>query len=122
MVDVSLLIGFLTASYSVVLAFLRHSTFEDKGIVDSIVELIINLSPILVTLYWNRDGNFAFSLGISSLCLFLISRSYYKYVYGIKFKTMNLRGKVYIITGSNTGIGFETGNFLLYDGRNHLSH
>jgi NAD(P)-dependent dehydrogenase (short-subunit alcohol dehydrogenase family) len=38
---------------------------------------------------------------------------YRRYVSGKKYQTVSLEGKVYIITGSNTGIGFETAKQLV---------
>ncbi len=40
--------------------------------------------------------------------LWMCRNIYIKYVKGKKPKEVNLEGKVYIVTGSNTGIGFET--------------
>ncbi len=42
-------------------------------------------------------------------------QSYYilkRYVAGKKYKEVNLEGKVFIVTGCNTGIGFETAKAL----------
>lgn len=38
----------------------------------------------------------------------LLQNTYRKYVRGVPYKVVNCTGKVYIITGCNTGIGFET--------------
>lgn len=48
------------------------------------------------------------SIGISFFILLIVRNVYLTYVKGKVFKILDLGGKVYIITGSNTGIGFET--------------
>lgn len=48
------------------------------------------------------------AVGICIIQMFVIRSVYHKYVTGKKFKNVKLDGKVYIVTGSNTGIGLET--------------
>jgi NAD(P)-dependent dehydrogenase (short-subunit alcohol dehydrogenase family) len=43
----------------------------------------------------------------------LLWHSYSKYVGGVKYEVQDLTGHVYIVTGSNTGIGYETVKALL---------
>jgi NAD(P)-dependent dehydrogenase (short-subunit alcohol dehydrogenase family) len=54
-----------------------------------------------------------YGVGINTLQVLLSLRIFRKYVCGRKPKQVDLTGKVYIVTGSNTGIGFETAKSLV---------
>lgn len=47
------------------------------------------------------------------LSAYIIISNYWVQVVGPSFKAVNLDGKVYIVTGANTGIGFQTAKHLL---------
>lgn len=55
-------------------------------------------------------------MGINTLQVLLGLRIYQKYVCGRQPKPVDLTGKVYIVTGANTGIGFETAKALIQQG------
>jgi NAD(P)-dependent dehydrogenase (short-subunit alcohol dehydrogenase family) len=55
-------------------------------------------------------------VGINTLQVLLGLRIYQKYVCGRQPKPVDLTGKVYIVTGANTGIGFETAKALIQQG------
>ena len=103
----------INALYTIMLIFLRHCTFEDRGIKDSFKELILIICTIVgaETMFQYRT-----TLVYSIFCLisaYLISRSYDKYVRGVKYDPVSLNDKVFIVTGSNTGIGLETAAALV---------
>lgn len=54
-------------------------------------------------------------VALHAVQFYLSSRCYYQYVVGNVFSTRNfdLSKKVYIVTGANTGIGYETTKALL---------
>ena len=47
------------------------------------------------------------------LSIYILLSNYWVQVVGPSFKPVNLDGKVYIVTGANTGIGFQTVKHLL---------
>lgn len=56
------------------------------------------------------------AIGLNVAQLYLGYRIYQKYVHGRRPRDIDLTGKVYIVTGSNTGIGYETAKSLLKNG------
>lgn len=101
--------------YAVSLAGFRHSVFEDNGLMDTIFELTRYGTNLFVSFRLVRlQGTERIVL---SVCLILVSllltkRSYEKYVAGRVNPRKDETGKVWIVTGSNTGIGFETAKQL----------
>jgi len=107
--------------YAFSLGCFRHSVYEDISMLDSARDIL----KYLVALYCSlRVGTFLGPTqlgpmkGLIHLVLIvcnvkMVIKSYHKYVAGKPFKRMNLTGKVYIVTGCNTGIGFETARALL---------
>lgn len=107
----SLFSAALCLAYVTLLSIFRYSVFENDNILSSFLE--IAFSSTLVAL-----GKLSTSLPVSAATLvqvwvFILSFYFaYQmnrcYVVGVKYKSVKLDGKVYIITGSNTGLGFET--------------
>jgi retinol dehydrogenase 12 len=104
--------------YSVVLSLFRHSVHEDKGLLDSlrdimkyttVVFLMIKMTPL-----YPHMGDYKVILDaiIIYIVQVMLSRTFTKYVSGVEPKKVKCDGKVYIITGCNTGIGFETARML----------
>lgn len=102
----------LALIHSIALAGMRHNTYEDHGIFDTFSELLKYSFVFFVTL---RCGNLnipEFSwfvyLCIIMVTSYMLYSTYMKYVSGPRNPFRDLKGHVYIVTGSNTGIGFET--------------
>eukprot|EP01041_Mallomonas_annulata_P012331 gene12331-25939_t len=108
------IVAAINSTYSILLAIFRHSSSEGRGLQDTVNELILNSSGILAVAALNRNNknDITFSITIIVASLLLLHRSYNKYVHGNKYLDVNLSDKIYIVTGSNSGIGFETANEL----------
>jgi hypothetical protein len=103
-------LSLLTLIYSFILAVTRYFTNEQISVFDSLNEIFLHLSFFFLSVFYINTFNSALTIFLSILVLY---RSYIKYVYGIKYKIHDLSGKVYIVTGCNTGIGYETVNALV---------
>lgn len=111
-------------SYSVILAGFRHSTYESLGALDTLRDLLqyatmVYLSTSLNTAIGIRLGEgknpmavVMLNLGITASVARICAQTYIKYVRGVKPRPVNIRGKVYVVTGCNTGIGLETAKQL----------
>lgn len=105
------LIVLISLGYVVLLNVFRTSIHENDNYLFAVLQVIF--SVILVILEWIADG-LPGSLRINSEILIALTALYFAfkmhryYVAGVKYKITNLDGKVYIITGSNTGLGYET--------------
>lgn len=103
--------------YSIALNCFRYSVYEDHGMVETGMDLVINASPLAIALLMEKFCSDEIICNVCSVCLVLICmalyvRSYRRAVVGIMFDFVDLTGKVYIVTGSNTGIGFSTAQEL----------
>ena len=108
--SVILALTIINALYAISLKSFLISVNEDDNIIQTSCEL--GLSFLLVACAWlyTSQGLCVFACVLSSsFSLYL----YRRYVSGKKYRTVNLEGKVYIVTGSNTGIGFETAKQLV---------
>lgn len=95
--------------YNVVLTLFRYSTFEIKHIGESVLELFVfgglfGISAVLNNILVSDVKEIVFSLVVLADIL-LVRRIYTKHVVGNAFNKVDLSGKVFIITGSNAGIG-----------------
>ena len=104
--------------YSVGLGCFRHSVSEDKGLIDSIKDTLqyAALFQILLKLdgIFNNTTNIVFKTIVSIVSLILTRTTFRKYVSGKCYnKDIKCTGKVYIITGCNTGIGYETAKAIV---------
>ena len=99
-------------AYSSILAAFRHSTGEEISSVDSVKEVGIHGLLLYKCMNSKPAENYGIHIALGTLSLWFIFKSYDKYVRGRKYKIVDLSGKVYIVTGSNTGIGFETAKAL----------
>lgn len=88
--------------YSVVLCAFRHSTCEQISTQDSLLELLIHSGVAVTSFCLISDHPFGQAM-ICLLSMVLMWHSYWKYVGGVKYDNQDLTGKVYIVTGSNTG-------------------
>jgi len=105
--------------YSVALTCFRHATYEDKGILDSFGDMsryiFLGYVNYRVLNMGNTLGQFQalIHIGLMAFSYRLVSHSYTKYVAGKTYKPVNCTGRVYIITGCNTGIGYETAKAIV---------
>ena len=93
----------LNATYTIVLASFRHIAQDGRGITNTALEVIINLSGLVLSSLVNSQSSLINS-GVAMSSFLLILRSYRKYIRGVKFRSVDLSGKVFIVTGSNTGL------------------
>mmetsp|Transcript_22658 Transcript_22658/g.33124 ORF Transcript_22658/g.33124 Transcript_22658/m.33124 type:complete len:387 (+) Transcript_22658:39-1199(+) len=99
--------------YSLVLNTVRHHTYEDLSWTDTLQDIALNGSILAVALITQREcdeGSFckALSCSIIAISVAMIIRNYKRAVSGVKFKEIDLSGKVFIVTGSSAGLGLET--------------
>lgn len=112
----------MTFTYSVVLSFFRHSVWEHKSVQASLKEILKYFMVCYATYRFmaiqDRCGQYKsiIHLVIIALNARMVSSTYNNWVAGTEPKQHKLNGKVYIITGCNTGIGYETARQLLVMG------
>ncbi len=102
----------LSTVYTVTLQLFRYGTHEldNAPAVVSEVSLVWSWTFFTYTSTRMERGEYTDALlggcilGSIMICVF----QYNKYVAGVKYKQKDLTGKVYIVTGSNTGIGYQT--------------
>ena len=102
-------IGF---AYSFIMTAFRHLTGEEISNLDSLKEIGIHTLILQRTLRSSSEENYGLNTFTCALSIWFLCRSYGKYVRGRKYQKIDLSGKVYIVTGSNTGIGFQTAKAL----------
>lgn len=101
----------LCGAYVVTLNIFRLSVFENDDLKLSAAEICV--CAAFVGFCWYSfllpDSIEIFSqLLVTSISYYNAYRMHKYYVSGKKYRQKKLDGKVYIITGSNTGLGFET--------------
>lgn len=112
--------GFLGVLYVLTLGLQRFSTHESYNIIDPLISvskfIFFSITSIILAI---RDNIYfrEFLLFIMFVFEILVMFKVHNfYVVGRKFKSVKLDGKVFIVTGSNTGIGFETAKELVIMG------
>lgn len=114
----SLISAVLNCGYCISLILVRHLSLEDFGWIDTTAELLVNSSVVFAYFLFKSKQNKFISIINICVSVLLTLRSYQKYVKGRQPNLINLKGKTYIITGSNTGIGFETAKTIALMGGN----
>ena len=106
-------------TYTAVLDLFRLSVFENDSIFLSFLEIMSCGGLFLLAHYSERLLESLRSIAQLSIVIAsagIIHRMKDFYVSGAKFPVVNLDGKVFIITGSNTGLGFETAKQIVIMG------
>ena len=98
--------------YCCILTAFRHSTGEEISSFDSLKEIVIHFMVMQNALTHTHEDSFGLCIACGAVAMWYIFSSYDRYVRGLKYATVDLSGKVYIVTGSNTGIGFQTAKAL----------
>ena len=107
------------AIYSIAMAVFRHSVYEDKGFMDTAKDVLqyVILAVLSVRAKQITGGHSTvktlYHLAITISTFRLVRATYAKYVVGKEYTKIRVDNKVYIITGCNTGIGYETAKALL---------
>jgi len=98
-------------TYSVSLALFRHSVFEDEGIFDSLQDVLSFFLLFLITIrtqtMQETDQQIVYA-ATAGIALFFAWNTYVKYVAGSANPIRDLTDSTYIVTGANSGIGYET--------------
>ena len=106
--ELVLYFGAINLCYSGLLTMFRHSVFEGRGFIDTSFELILNSGLFTCSYFLARSKDRVLSIISLPVLVAFIVRSYIKYVRGVGYSIIELKGKNFIITGANSGIGFET--------------
>jgi retinol dehydrogenase-12 len=119
MVVLTALIRFFTAlttsslGYVIMLTIFRTSVLENDSFFNSLLEILFSAS--LTAIVWYSDLLLSDPKNLVSLHALLGGAAWYFaykmhgfYVSGRQYRHVPLDGKFYIITGSNTGLGYET--------------
>ena len=105
-------VGAMSAAYVMTLTIFRFSVLEVASIVQSAAE--VTFSGLLVVFLWYTDTlvsaevRFYVQTLAATVALFFAYTLHQSYVSGRKYHNVDLEGKFYIVTGSNTGLGYET--------------
>ena len=97
--------------YVTVLSIFSYSVFENDNIISSFREICFSASLValgMVSTSLSTSAATLIQLGVFFLSYYFAYKINRCYVAGVRYTSVNLDGKVYIITGSNTGLGFET--------------
>jgi hypothetical protein len=105
----------LLSGYVPVLTIFRYFTHELDNGLETSIEAIVSLIFTYVNFKYVAPHHQMLigSAGILMCQAGLAYNVWKKYVYGKKHQEKDLVGNVYIITGCNTGIGYETMKLLL---------
>ena len=109
-------ITIICSLYVIILFFFRLSVKEVNSLTTGILE--ISLSGIIALAGWNTDILPSHLQDLVLVCvsltaLYFAYRMNRMHVAGIKYIEVRLDGNVYIVTGSNTGIGYETARSIV---------
>ena len=103
---ISALLGFVGLSYAVILSIFRLLFFECDSVFDCLLQISF---CVLLILAQSCCGNLSESGQLFANMIIVMAASAFiwwlhnHYVSGRKYKSTNVDGKVYIITGSNAG-------------------
>eukprot|EP00667_Euglena_gracilis_P009718 EG_transcript_9879 len=119
MVFASALMAWASVPLGYCLALLgwRVSSLEVVGITGQhALYFALNALPLLLAygLQWaGFDSSFGGRALLAGVCVYLLQRTYIALVRGPEPVRQDLRGKVYVVTGANSGIGKETARLLV---------
>ena len=114
--NVAIISALVCTIYVFVLNIFRFSVFENDNILHSIIEVITCSGLVALGWYSSELPDSIETIGqilIINVSSFYAFRMHKYYVSGRKYTAEKLDGKVYIITGSNTGLGFETAKHIV---------
>ena len=101
-----------SSAYVAMLTFFRTSVLENDSYLQSFLEVLFSGS--MGALVWYSDllvpvvVKMSVRVMVAVVALYFAYKMHQCYVSGSRYQRVNLDGKVYIITGSNTGLGYET--------------
>lgn len=102
--------------YTLILNIFRVTVFENDDILTSLAETALCCGLVTLSCY---SSTFPSSIDVATQLLLVAVSFYYAsrmklhYVSGVKYSIEKLDGKVFIVTGSNTGLGFETAKHIV---------
>lgn len=102
----------LCVAYVIILTLFRYFCFEVDILYHAALEICVCVILIILGWFSRRLSEDLFQIFaqflIAATAICFAYRMKQQHVSGTKFKSVKLDSKVYIITGSNTGLGYET--------------
>ena len=104
---VSYFLGHFSIGVIITFEIFRHLVKEDDGLTRSIANCtMISLMYFMRKYQYEKDqfGD-VYNIGLVFISAYYLVKYYKRHIIGEKFVRVNLKDKVYIVTGSNIGIG-----------------